>query len=259
MRLISAIAIFMILLTTSVVYAYDLDRYQRYSNSKASEDEITNMAGIAVYVYKSPYRGESIRVGGAPVIYWKKDRFFVRGSYAGVIVAHNDELELNVHLAPRLMGYDASETGYLNGMEDREWSLDIGTELAWQIPKLDGASLSLSFVNDILGESDGREVTLSFSKMFDFKPGISIEWQSEETIDHYYGVRGSEATAARPSYSPDDAMNYSVNLDFYMGLSKDWLLVSSLKFNFLDDEISDSPIVDEDYTIMGLLGITRMF
>ncbi|UCG34694.1 MAG: MipA/OmpV family protein [Candidatus Omnitrophota bacterium] len=268
MRLRGVVAVLLILLSISGVYAFDLDRYDRYSEPKISETETPNMAGVAVLVHESPYRGESIRVTAVPIIFWEKDRLFVRATYAGVIVAQTDELELNLHLAPRLMGYDASETGYLNGMQDRGWSkgwsLDAGTELIWEIPKLDGASLSVSFASDILDESDGQEARISFSKLFDFepfyfKPAVSVEWQSEEMVDYYYGVRSSEATAARPAYFPDDAINCSVKFDFYMGLSKDWLLVSRLNFNFLNDEISDSPIVDEEYTVTGLLGITRMF
>ena len=102
------------------------------------------------------------------------------------------------------------------------------------------------------------------AKMFDFepfffKPAIGIEWQSDDMVDYYYGVKPSEATSYRAAYSGDDALNIPVTLDFYMGLSEEWLLVTSFKFNFLDDEITDSSIVEEDFTFTSIIAITRMF
>ena len=77
--------------------------------------------------------------------------------------------------------------------------------------------------------------------------------------DYYYGVRSQEVTASRPAYSPNDAFNPVAGFDFYVGLSEDWLLISRMRLSFLDDEISDSPIVEDDMTQTYLIGVARMF
>ena len=263
MRAIGIAIIMLMLLSITGVYAFDLDKFDK-DVPRDEKKETPDMVGAAVVTYKSPYRGESVKVIGIPVIFWEQDKFFIRDFYAGYIVAQTDELEFNVNVAPRLMGYDASETGSLNGMQDRDWSLDGGAELIWTMPQLYDTAVSLSFAGDLTSEHEGYEISMKASKRFDFepffiKPAISVEYQSKDLTDYYYGVRPAEATGTRPAYSADDAVNFSTSIDFYMALSEEWLLISRIKATFLDDPITDSPIVDEDTTLLGLVGLTRMF
>jgi len=230
------------------------------------ETEIPNMLGLGALISDDAYKGTDTDVYPMPIIWWEHGNLYARGDRAGFIIGDPDDeaLECSVFLQPRLMGYDDDDSNDLNGMADRDYSLDAGIAVEWEIPHTDGITLDTSFAADILGENKGQEAEVLLTKMFDFKPffikpRVGVTWQSEDMVDYYYGVRNQEATATRAAYAPSNALNPMVGLDFYLGLSEDWMLISRAGINFLDDEISDSPIVEDDTTQTYLIGITRMF
>ncbi len=230
------------------------------------ETAIPNMLGLGAFISDDAYKGKDTRVWPMPIIWWQYGNLYARGSRAGVILGNpkSKALECSLFLEPRFMGYDDDDSNDLNGMDDREYSLDAGIGVECKIPNAYGITLDTSFAGDILGENEGQEVKVALTKLFDFKPfffkpRIGVAWQSQDLVDYYYGVRSQEATASRPAYSPNDAFNPVVGLDFYMWLSEKWLLISRVAVNFLDNEISDSPIVQDDTTQTYLIGIARMF
>ena len=245
-----------------------------YSESAASkkssykkDKEVTkvpNILGAGVLIYDTPYEGEDTRVTGVPIVWWQGEYFFARGLKAGAIIGKTDEYEYNVFMRPRLLGYDSSDSDRLSGMEDRDWSLDMGVGMIYRPQSIKGAELDFGFSHDVLNEHEGYDFKLTASKLFDFtpffiKPSVGIEWQSEELINYYYGVRPSEATVNRAEYTGNSALNYMAACDFYLALSEEWLVTTSVTAWFLDRDIRKSPIVNENQTIVGIVGITRMF
>ena len=238
--------------------------YKKSSPKRKKSEGIPNILGAGVLIYDTPYAGEDTRVAGIPVVWWQEEYFFARGLKAGAIIGKTDEYEYNVFMSPRLLGYDSGDSDALSGMEDRDWSVDMGIGMLYKPKSIEGAELDFSFAHDVLNEHEGYDFKLKASKLFDFtpffiKPSIGIEWQSKELVDYYYGVRPSEARVGRPAYSGNSAVNLLTSCDFYLALSEEWLIVSTIGFYFLDSDIRKSPIVDEDYTISGIIGITRMF
>ena len=235
------------------------------SNTNAAEKrEIPNTLGLAVAVHDSIYKGKDNTTTIVPLINWRHNRFFINGLRTGVVLATQDSFEFSVFLEPRLMGYDADDSTDLNGMKDRDYSLDAGMQIFWGSEYSDQWTLNTSLSTDLLSKHQGQEISLSLAKLFDYqpfflKPCIGIAWQSSDLVDYYYGVLRQEATPTRSAYSANDAFNSLIQLDFYMGLSLDWLLISRIKFNFFGHEIRDSSIVDEDYGVTGIIGIARMF
>ncbi len=239
--------------------------YVNVFNAYAIEKEdIPHLAGLGVLVYDGPYKGRDTQVAPAPIICWENDRFFVRELKGGVILYETEEVEFDAFLKPRLSGYDNEDSNDLDGMDDRDYSLDGGLQFTWDIPVMGNLELGTSVAGDLLSEYKGMEIESTLSKLFDFTPvfvrlGIGVSWQSESLVDYYYGVKSTEVTATRSEYSPNSAVNGNIALDVYLALSEEWLVVSRVKCDFLNNEIKDSPIVDEDYTITTLLGVTRMF
>ncbi len=234
--------------------------------SAQEETVIPDMLGLGALAHDDAYKGKDTQVLPMPIIWWQHGNLYVRGSRAGVILGNPDSkvLECSLFLEPRFMGYDSDDSNNLFGMDDREYSLDAGIGVEWPIPHAYGITLDTSFAADILGENEGQEVKVALTKLFDFKPfffkpRLGVAWQSQDLVDYYYGVRSQEATAARPAFSPNDAFNPALGLDFYVGLSEEWMLISRVNVNFLDSEISDSPIVEGHATQAYLIGVARMF
>ncbi|MFH1479480.1 MAG: MipA/OmpV family protein [Candidatus Omnitrophota bacterium] len=223
-----------------------------------------DMIGLGAVIRDEAYKGMDTDIVPVPILFWENKRFFVRGSETGLIVWEEGDIEIDTIFKPRFMGYDDKDSATLNGMQDRDFSLDGGMQAIWTMRDFYDIEISASFVTDLLSEHEGEEATISLSKTLDLtplfiKPSLNIDWQSEGLVGYYYGVKSNEVVAGRPEYSPSSAVNISPALDVYLALSKEWLIFSRIGASFLDNEIKDSPIVDEDYTITGVVGLAWMF
>ena len=257
----------------SFIFAEETSKVPTFSNldvinevvfAEEKESKMPNLVGLGIGISESVYKGVDTSIYPLPIISWKQDNFFISGTKAGYIVKRFDDFSLSIYLTPHLMGYKDSDSDDLNGMDHRNGSLDGGIGIDYIAKQFFDIKFSTNVTFDLLSEYEGYEFKFGASKLFDFKPlfikpSAGINWQSENTIDYYYGVRVDEITAVRSIYSGDSAFNYGFQLDFYFALSKEWMIISSVGVDFLGDEISDSPIVDESHTLSALIGIARMF
>ena len=90
-------------------------------------------------------------------------------------------------------------------------------------------------------------------------PSIGLVWQSSDFVDYYYGVTPEEALPGRPAFEGHAAVNLNSSLFAYYSLNSRIRLTGYVRVQRLDNEISDSPIVDKPRGIFGLLGITYRF
>lgn len=234
------------------------------AHASKDDNQSPNVLGLGIFTAASPYKDVDTQTLPIPIASLRNDKFFIEGLEAGYIVAEGDNFRVDFFVAPRLMGYDADDGASLNGMENRKYSLDGGMRLKLNIPSLDNFYIKTTVASDLLSENDGQEISLSLCKdykhdYFLITPSIGIKWQSENMVDYYYGVKTIEARTGRNAYFPNAATNYFFNLNLNLGLSKDWILVGIIDFEKLNSEINDSPIVDDDYIVWGVLGIARMF
>ena len=237
---------------------------QLASAEEADPSDRFNLIGAGVAVSASPYDGDDAHVWGVPIGFWRNEHFFVEGLKGGWIFAENDAFRADLFLTPRLMGYDADNSSALNGMSNRDFSIDGGAQITWKVPDVKDLTLNLSATTDLMSKHEGQEIALSGQKVFKFDfyqivPEIGFKWQSSNLVDYYYGVRDSEATANRPAYEPDAAIDPFINVGFYMGLSQEWFLVSRFGYEFLGNEIQDSPIVDKSGLFTGVIGLAKRF
>ena len=90
-------------------------------------------------------------------------------------------------------------------------------------------------------------------------PNIGVNYRSRQLNDYYYGVRASEVIAGRPEYDVGDSVGLMVGAGIYYILSENMSLMGMISFEWLGDEIKNSPIVDEDYLEAFLLGMIYRF
>lgn len=235
-----------------------------YSARANGENNNPNMIGLGIAVVDLPYKGTDSSIIPVPIIYFEQGNFFLRGLKTGFSLYKDDTFEIYTLIAGRIAGYDSGDSDDLAGMDDRRWSLDGGMEFKWNLPYCKNSSLSLSILHDLLSRYKGSELEARFAKLFEarplfVKPSLGISWQSNEFVRYYYGVKDSEQISGRPSYSPGSALNYIAALDTYLYFSPQWALILRTECSFLDDEIKKSPIVDRDYALNFVFGITRKF
>lgn len=214
--------------------------------------------GVGVISSPEPYVGAEDELLFIPVLSVTAGRFSFRGIGAAWQLGEWGSFEAEALLRARFGGYEEDDSPFLEGMEDRRFSADLGLELSWEG---EHAGLRLVPAVDVLDRSGGGEVALEVFKPIQLgpirlEPRAGAAWQSSDLVDYYYGVRPSEARPGRPSYRPGSTVNGTVGLFAFAPLAERVVLQSFLRYEKLGSEIDDSPIVDDDSALTALVGVS---
>lgn len=239
-----------------------------YADTPAASDPNTPQApersaelgfGIA---YRSPiYRGVDADYLPIPLVFYKKGAFFVRGTQVGYQFYRNGGLTLEALGEWVWRGYDDDDSRHLRGMDDRDPTILGGAAASyydgWGVTRVDVAT-------DLLGKSNGQELTFSYGKQFvqdkwTLTPLAGVRWESSDMADYYFGVDADEVTPTRPQYSAGESWTPFVSLATRCRINEKWSSMIMVRYDWLDDEISDSPIVNKDYQIKLIGGLVCRF
>jgi outer membrane protein len=199
-----------------------------------------------------------------PLVLYEGEHFFARGSTLGWNFLGAGPWELAVIGEYLGDGYDSSDSDYLAGMNDRDPSFGMGGHVVW---KPENLGLKLTAVTDVTDNSDGSQVrgeVFYTHRTGDWllKPYADIVWQDDDYNNYYYGVKSSEANPAigRTAYTADSDINYRIGaVAAYQKKNSPWMYIAGLRYDFLGDEITDSPIVGDDSEMTAVLGIAYTF
>jgi outer membrane protein len=109
----------------------------------------------------------------------------------------------------------------------------------------------LSALREVTGRHDGYEVRGAVSyPLLQTEDSLVVNagftWKSAETVGYYYGVR--------QLYRPDSAFNPFVKVGYSRPLSARWTLTAFVHYEYLSDEIADSPIVSNHSVVTAFAG-----
>jgi outer membrane protein len=219
--------------------------------------------GLGVISAPRPYVGADNRILAIPLIGLEYKRLYVQGIRVGYHLVENDDLAIDIRARYIFDGLDPDDSPFLDGMAARDGTVEGGLGVDWT----PGAwGVRLSAFSDLLGRSDGRELGLDVSRTWTFgryrwglTPAVGAVWQSSDLIDYYYGVPPEEARPGRPAYAGQSALNFRTSLLAFYRLSSRVSLIGLVQAQRLDDEISDSPIVDRRRSYFALVGIDYQF
>jgi outer membrane protein len=206
----------------------------------------------------APYRDYDEGLWAVPLLRFEGERAYIRGLRAGLVLAEGGGFSFGPVLQLRTDGYDAEESDFLEGMDDRDFSVDAGVAAAWRDD--DVGQFELSAVTDVLDRSGGEELELSYTALFraggfTFVPQLAVRWQDEDLLDYYYGVRPEEALVGRPEYHPGSALTPELSMLAERPLSKHWTLFARVGHAWLPSEVRDSPIVEDSGRTTLALGV----
>jgi outer membrane protein len=221
-----------------------------------AKDKRTVYFGGGALISTKPYIGMDARVYPVPLFAYEGKRWYMRGLIGGYRLLAGEGWSIGPVVQPRFDGYEESDSSALEGMDDRDWSVDAGVVLSWLT---EIGLFGLSFVTDTLGKHDGQELEFNYTILFplgkfDFIPSAGMRWKSENLVGYYYGVRPSEARAGRPAYEGDNALDPFVRVAVRHKLAGRWSLLAAVQYEWLDGEITDSPIVDADGDASFMIG-----
>lgn len=158
-------------------------------------------------------------------------------------------------------GYEANDSEVLKGMDDRKVAFESGLGFAYESWFGEWELIALT---DISGNHEGQEASLTYGKTFELnrfsiKPSAGLVWQSSKLADYYYGVKKEEATADRKAYELESVLNYEVGLNVDVALTRHWSLMTEARVEFLNSDIQNSPIVEDDRLYSGFCGLAYRF
>lgn len=216
--------------------------------------------GLGVASTPRPYVGADNAIIPMPLVDITYKKLFVQGIQAGFWFVDSKKFDFGVRADIVFQSLDPDDSPYLTGMDKRDPSLQGGLVFAWKPGKF---RLATAASTDLLGRSNGQQVSLDFSRMWQWHgravgimPSIGAVWQSSNFINYYYGVSPEEAQPGRPSFSGQSAVNFRSSLLGYIFVSHRIRFVAYLEVQRLANEIYDSPIVDTKRSFLGLFGMT---
>ncbi|KLJ00383.1 MipA/OmpV family protein [Luteimonas sp. FCS-9] len=228
--------------------------------------------GIGASVRDSPYAGEGTRVRPFPLVAFQGERFFWRGLTGGAHLWTSRGFTLDALVSGRFDGFDIDDLGRAelaaNGLdasrlEDRDDAVDAGLAAEW---KGRAGGLRVRALADVTGTSDGYELSADYGYPLQLGsttlvPGFGVRWMSDDLVNYYYGTLDTEVARGARAYAPGASVVPQLNLDVVHPLTRHWRLFGALEYQFLPDEIADSPFIepDTDGTVRLMLGISRSF
>lgn len=192
-----------------------------------------------------------------PLIMANYGALFVKGNRLGLTVVGDKRLHADLLLSRSTDGYKASYSPYLTGMEKRKRGYDAGGQITYWSPV--GGFTFVGLV-DASDTHHGAEATLSYklplvTDHFTLVPGFGGTWRDKKKTDYYYGVQDSEAIEGRQAYTPNDSYSGFLSLDLVIPLYDRVTFKAGGRAEYFGDEIRESPIVNEDYSVMMYMGL----
>lgn len=219
-------------------------------------------AGVALVYTESPYKGAGYQFWPFPSITYLGKRLSVFGPRVGYALYGTDNWSVGAAGQVRFRSLDPDDSEDLEGMEKRGLSFEAG--LRGRVSAPHKIELGLSVLTDVTGEHNGQSAGLDLLRNFRFgqwvvSPAFGVLWQSSNLSDHYYGVRESEAREGRPEYAPGATWTCGPNLGLTCQVLDPWTITGSVGLEYLDEGITDSPIVGQHVLFRGFFGIVRQF
>ncbi len=230
-------------------------------DTSAESEEAKVFVGGGAVISSKPYDGVDSKVYPIPMFGYEGERLYLRGISGGYRLFKHGGWSIGPMVRPRFEGYEADDSDALRGMDDRDLTLDGGVNLE---ARTKWGLFGAMFLTDVLGEHDGQEFEASYTVLFPyagftFIPSVALRWRSDDLVDYYYGVKRNEARAGRPAYTPSDTLDPVIRLAVRRELTDHWGLLLGFQYEWLSEEISDSPIVDDDTAFSVLVGATYTF
>ena len=221
--------------------------------------------GAGPYIQTQPYKGVEDILVPSPVFFFDNSLFYVRWTRFGMYFLGDKGEEFSwafsLTAQPRTFGYKTKNVSYLQGMTDRETSLEGG--LAFSALYKD-ANLELLALTDILGRPDLWVYTLNIGYEYalgktTFYPSFGATYQSDKFVNYYYGVNPSETALTRPLYTPKGGTLLTAQTYINYALTQSYDILFNARADFMPPSATNSPIVAENVIYSGMISLLYTF
>lgn len=220
--------------------------------------------GAAALVTPNLYKGDQDRVYPVPMVGYEGDSFYLRGLTAGYYLWNDqtDKLSVTAYYSPLFFRAKDSNLHSMRQLSNRYATLMAGLSYAHYTQY---GFLRTVLAGDTLDNSNG--VTWDTAWLYryttdrlTFTPGLGITWSSENQNEYYYGISKNESQrSGLNSYDPDSSWAPYIELSVNYKLTDNWNVFGMGRYIRLANEVTDSPMVDKEWTGVLMTGITYTF
>ncbi len=230
------------------IRSYDLNDYSLGVAVSTSENPyIGTENGQFIYPYLTSFEHSA----------FTDNWLLLRGENAGLRFVVNDDWEFGLVGRIQTMGQGVADNNELRGINERSWVFEAGPLIGYR-----GWPVNIQFrsyweaPNKHSGTTSELEFSLpvQYSRGF-FVPALRVAYQSSDYADYYFGITGPESIIGRPLYEPGSATNIGLEMVLGYELSPRWLLKTTVGLEYLDDAVSNSPIINKDQLWSGTVGL----
>ena len=219
--------------------------------------------GIGAIGRSSPYVDSSQSVTRViPAVTYVGERLQWFGPALRYGIYGSGKLRLAAAAEYRIGVYEEADSDFLTGLGDREDTLLGGVGLQYEIAE--GFELELLYQHDVLDRIGGGMANARLSRGIPwgtavFVPQMAFNWLGSDMSNHDFGVPDAAATLARPAYRLGSTTSVEAGIGVFVELTENWRIIVNVAGERLDDDVTASPIVDDDVVIKGLAIVTYVF
>lgn len=220
--------------------------------------------GIGGTVITSEYKDTRLAGSTLPLLGYEGEHLYLRGVSGGLHLYRTSWFEFNAQLSylPQHFYADNSDDWAMRRLDDRYSSMLAGLNTRIMTPY---GIVTATASTDVLGYSNGVIVDASYSYPFRLSrvalvPTVGLQWTDVNYNDYYYGVAASEARKSGFSeYTPDGCVSPYAGVTARMQFTDHVSGFASARALFLNQEITDSPMVDTSEKYSLSLGVMYKF
>lgn len=147
----------------------------------------------------------------------------------------------------------------IKDVKKRPTALDAGLQLDWFLPQL---QLRANWWHDVSAKYQGQHASLTLQKGWQqgrsyWQFSSALYWKSAELMQTYYGV--DEVGYEMSYYRPSDSWQPELKLMVSYPLSKQWVGFMFYRYRWLDNAMTDSPLVQENNIRGWFIGLSYQF
>ncbi|MEH6626399.1 MAG: MipA/OmpV family protein [Motiliproteus sp.] len=217
--------------------------------------------GLGATVSDSPYRDYDNDPQVIPLINYRSGNFHVRGTELGYqVYKGTGSIEVIGNL--NTLEFDPDDSDSLSSLDERDMAFEAGVRYRLE-------NLSITALTDISDTHEGERVNINYAfplagndQQSGLTPAVGLDWQSDDYNNYYYGVSAAESARNGGSigtYDADSSVNPYIKVDAYYQIAPQWTAVANVRYTWLDDNISDSSMVDDDREARASVGLNYKF
>ncbi|MVT05945.1 hypothetical protein CD006_25660 [Enterobacter sp. 10-1] len=217
--------------------------------------------GAGVAVVQKPYRDVDADVLPLPLFSYENRWISASVPKLDLKLLSSESVTLSLRARYAGDGYDADDSPFLAGMDDRKGSIWAGGAMMWKTGIVD---LSAEVLGDVSGNSKGSRAKLQAERRFSsgafgITPRLAVAWVDSKFVDYYYGVKTSEARPNRGFYEGESTTNVEAGVRLDYTLARRHTLFLDASATRFGSAIKDSPLVDSSSQTMVSVGYLYRF